>query len=101
MVDDFTCRWRPSKPCHVQLEALGINPDAKLLLRFWPLGSRKELEKATLRPAWDPVRVPKTQQWLPKRPQTTAAPRLHPERKEGLLLKKSKGRNQFERRAHR
>jgi len=81
MVDDCVCRWRPSRSCRVRLERIGQQPRAELLLRFWP--------------AWDPVRVPNTQQWVPKRPVSmdpnTGSSRIRPERKEGMLLKKSKG----------
>eukprot|EP00913_Durusdinium_trenchii_P016843 g15833.t1 len=78
VVDDYTCRWRPSSSCRVRLDPTSDSaPAAELLLRFWP--------------AWDPVRVPKTQQWVPKRLSTTAEKRPHPDRKEGLLMKKSKG----------
>eukprot|EP00435_Cladocopium_sp_Y103_P040309 s231_g10.t4 len=76
---DYTCRWRPSQSCSVRLDPTSPqsrHPTAKLLLRFWP--------------AWDPVRVPKTQQWVSKGLISNSR-RAHPERKEGLLLKKSKG----------
>ncbi|CAL1143341.1 unnamed protein product [Cladocopium goreaui] len=76
---DYTCRWRPSQSCSVRLDPTSPqsrHPTAKLLLRFWP--------------AWDPVRVPKTQQWV-SNGLISNSRRAHPERKEGLLLKKSKG----------